>query len=514
MDTDMPDAAATAAPQGGDGNRPVNTGEQAVVIPSIAITKDQEETVIILTDERGSLEAKHGSALRTSVHANPTRWFQAIVSTSQREAELLEKAKATKRSYDDAIIQLNRLTVKNDDLDVTCDEHATKLSSKKRELEIALADVARLRKQRDDFRAKVSAAEEEVKMLKEASKKASEQSFADNRHLQPEYLDFMSDEDRLTPDMPLRPKPRGRSRSPGLRAPVMRQRSRTRSSQSLNVRTYVHNYPDAPKFSGTDKEDNYLQWKMQVQSKWNMTGDAYESTWARINYLRDRCKGAAFQLICDRADPYGKNPYTSVDQVWADLDKYFKPENEEMTARNKVAEASFAMQPGEDINDFVLRFTETIRPLDYSDAGKAHLFYTNLVRALRLKLSDGHDLPPFVDLLIRAKNLFTQLEGVYGKGKVGITETQRPKKGEDEKPKGNRQAQGSGGSTTPNLRIPHRPTALFGALKDQNRCIRCGEVGHEHTEKEKCPLFGKAAKTNAEMTVIVASTDEVKPSGN
>ena len=80
-------------------------------------------------------------------------------------------------------------------------------------------------------------------------------------------------------------------------------------------------YPDVPDFYGDSTK--WEAWQLHLDAKFRASAMLFPTEQSRIDYIRDRCKLTAFDVIKARCHPSRGNPYNTTHEILADLDNVY-----------------------------------------------------------------------------------------------------------------------------------------------------------------------------------------------
>jgi hypothetical protein len=300
------------------------------------------------------------------------------------------------------------------------------LESYKKKAVDAEKDVARLRRLRDEWYRKAKAVmsqcdqlEAEVNALKFHSddKRAKNQKHSNGSEL----FEESSEEDSNSRHIRTRSPPPTRRQQNNRYSSSRRSRSPSRSRE-LSSFKQSEKYPDLPEFRGEEDADEYEAWKLHAYSKIRKSSSMFPSERDKIDYVRDRCKKSAFVVVQNRASHISEDPYRALGDMFEDLDQAFGNINEEEINGETLHSPNFQMgvvKKNETLDDFIIRFRKTIRPLTKSMTQKqlAAAFRRNLNRRLRGRLADGTTYNTLAEIITKVKKINVQLIAAYGEEK-------------------------------------------------------------------------------------------------
>ena len=181
-----------------------------------------------------------------------------------------------------------------------------------------------------------------------------------------------------------------------------------------------YRYPDAAIFSGN--RDEFEGWCCHIDSKLTASAELFPREQDRINYVRDRCKSAAFETIKTRSTPGAVDPYLTLSELMEDLDHIFGNFDKLAKCNAELNDPKFGMgerDPKETFEEFLTRFTTTIAPLNLPEMQKIWSLQRTITTVLRHKLNDGTTMTSYRDTVARLRRIDTGYRQI---------ESSRPKK--------------------------------------------------------------------------------------
>ncbi|KAF1980692.1 hypothetical protein K402DRAFT_426021 [Aulographum hederae CBS 113979] len=296
------------------------------------------------------------------------------------------------------------------------------------------------------------------------------------------------------------------------RRPRERER-RTTTPLSLVSRPEKSNnkWPDIKEFFGdSEKQRNeYPQWRSSVHSKFRNSWDMFSTDQAKIDYVRDKCKSTAFNVIETRADLEGPNPYESFAEMLKDLDDMFAEHDPMGKADALLHSTDFSMKKGERFEAFLARFTKVAAVLQLTELGKISNCKRLLSGRLKNKINDGTYYSSYTELVRRCKQCDVDLNILWGNEEKDKNTPANGGSGGAAGAGRGRGGRGTGGSPrsgsarpSTTSRAPHVTTRL----KTVGACYKCGEKGHMSFQRD-APCKGTQYLTDEAILVKLHATD-------
>ncbi|KAF1980553.1 hypothetical protein K402DRAFT_426137 [Aulographum hederae CBS 113979] len=326
-------------------------------------------------------------------------------------------------------------------------------------------EVAHLRKWKTAYRNEKKEALQRVKDLEQQLEvvKAS----AREQEEEEEDLDS-SDEDAL----PLRQRQRQRS-------PV--RRTATPGSSVSRPDKSNNKWPDIKDYFGDNERQRaeYPQWRSSIHSKFRNSWDMFSIDQAKIDYVRDKCKSAAFNVVETRADLEGPNPYMTFEEMLQDLDDMFAEHDPMGKADALLHSADFAMKKGERFETFLARFTKVAAVLQMTEHAKIANCKRLLSGRLKGKINDGTSYTSYNELVRRCKQCDTDLFILWGdeSKKDNVTTGGGSGAGRG-RGSGHRGRSANRSTSRTGERTTTRAAHVITRLKTVGACFKCGERGH------------------------------------
>jgi hypothetical protein len=143
--------------------------------------------------------------------------------------------------------------------------------------------------------------------------------------------------------------------------------------------------------------------KGEVVTYLNHNTRSFNTPWKCIELIRGCTGSLAFILIKARAAVDSTNKYTTVEELFADLDAEFKPYDEDIKAKTNINHIK--IQAGETFNKFMARFIVIIGPLLYNRNTQKitwlleALFLNTKLYEVALSSHQGHTYQTLVNFL-------------------------------------------------------------------------------------------------------------------
>ena len=436
--------------------------------PGLSVKHDDGQTVLIRTAHE----------LGEDVLNHPDTWYIGIQGLLLERNNALEEFEEGQKT----IFELRKEAKETEDTLIQEEENRQFLLD---ETKKALTNVSRLRIARDRWYKKAQELDQENNNLKEeiARIKKAERIRANS-----------VDSFDSPPTRSCRTRSPIRTDRTHVSDPRRRSRSPTLTLTKITDRSINKRYPDPPVFSGEDTTvEEYRGWKLHVYAKIRHSAGEFPTEQAKIDYVRDRCKKAAFDAIYERSDLANDHPYLSLDEMFEDLDHEFMEENERDLCDMKIHDPNFQMgvyKKDETLEEFIKRFRRTIRPLKMDEYQKINAFNRNMSSRLQSKFEDGSTYKTLAEFLTKVKRADLQMQA-HGKG----TSAKHDKDGKDDKKGKSKEGPKGKGKT---LSGPRRPPEVFKRLAKEGICIKCGVKGHTSRDKD-APCKNSVALTDAEI---------------
>lgn len=486
--------AAAGLPKLGSRNRrlTIEPGDHEKLL----LTEGSNIYATVLTDED----------IVQSFTESPNYWCTAM-RTSVKNAEKLRQRNLQMETEVEQIRASARTSVNN-------------VKTIKNQLEQSDAQVARLRQLRDSYKEHYQNLSVEFQKLKE--------KIAAKR---PAKAGFVLSGDSEDEDEEDRPESRhAPSHRPSPFAPVGSIRSGTGAGRETDNKKY----PDVTNFYGTHDRDQWEPWLQHLYSKFRQSWSLFSEEQDKIEYVRDHCKATAYEVIKTRAEFNAQDPYTSVEDIIADLDAMFGEFDKTGKANALLHDPNFNMgviDKNETFEIFYSRFAAAIAPLNYSEEHRIFHLERTISPRLKWKIADGVKPTSFKDLVARLRQLdqtIRQLEAsTPGRGapsrNSGGGNNANGKNSGGGNSSGNSGGNGGNSNTTPSGRgnagrgsgntgstgtpRPYTYTyspALIERLKKENRCFKCLEVGHNNYDKSR-PCKGKQSLNKEQVEAKLAA---------
>ena len=153
---------------------------------------------------------------------------------------------------------------------------------------------------------------------------------------------------------------------------------------------YNKYYPDAPEFHGD--HDQWVSWKLHLQSKFRASAMLFPTEQARINYICDHCKSIAFDIIKTRCLDC---TYVTAQEVLEDLENVYGEFDACGKAFARLHTPDFNMKKKETFDDFVPKFVATVAPLQMSEELKILHLTRTITPRLRWQTTTGYKRTSF-----------------------------------------------------------------------------------------------------------------------
>ena len=287
-------------------------------------------------------------------------------------------------------------------------------------------------------------------------------------------------------------------------------------------------YPDVPNFHGSkDDKHKWDGWRMHLYSKFNKSAAEFPTEEDKIDYVRDRCKDAAFDVIKTRADnTYANpNPYLTVEEMVAELDAMFGTYDKVAKSDNELHDPNFAMgvkDKKETFETFYARFMATIAPLNYGESLRISTLKRLLNQRLKYKIS-GETFKTYPELLARLRHVSADLEAIDkshpkdnsnrsggGQGPSGQSQRNNNAGGNGNRPGNPRQGSSYRGTGY------QYPKTLKDRIMKENRCWKCLKTGHRSFDnnapcKDADPLTKEQVEIMMKTVGVEVTEEEQNP---
>ena len=300
-----------------------------------------------------------------------------------------------------------------------------------------------------------------------------------------------------------------------LRTPEGHRRHRTPATDATSVAIPGSNkrYPNVPDFHGTQDKDIWDSWRLHLLSKFRQSAVLYPTEQDKIEYIRDKCKSTAFDVIKTRADPINEQPYKTAEEMIQDLHNMFGEFNKIARSDAELHDPKFAIRASdskENFNSFFARFTAAVAPLNYSEVHKISTLKRLISSRLRYKVSDGTAPTSYRQFVERLRQCDLDLRqadnanngpssrgsGRGGRGGRGGGST-------GQTPASSRPSTFSKPATSGDSNYRH-PIHVLSRLRKENRCFKCLQQGHRPTD-EKAPCKTSPYLTKEQVTSALAT---------
>ena len=146
-------------------------------------------------------------------------------------------------------------------------------------------------------------------------------------------------------------------------------------------------YPDVPLFFG--EKEQWDAWRLHLNSKFRQSAVLFNYESNKMDYIRDHCRGAAFDILKARADLLSDDLYTSIQEMISDLDDHCGIYDKMAVCDAQLHSPNFAMKKSETFDQFHTRFSTTVAPLRYGDLHKISALRRLITPKLRYQVADG-----------------------------------------------------------------------------------------------------------------------------
>ena len=370
----------------------------------------------------------------------------------------------------------------------------------------------RLRERRDLYRNQATSSKEEVQSLKDEVLSLKEQ--VKNAAPIEKITGSYDSDDEGTQNNAEAVTTRGGRRG-GTPATNLTNRGGTPALTTMtNPGVSNNRYPDVPDFHGTHDKGDWESWQMHLDSKFLASWELFPTEYSKINYIRDKCKDVAFDVIKIRAKLSTPGHYTLAMEAIADLDNMFGEYDKEGRADAELHNPKFAMgakDNKETFDAFLARFTATVAPLDLSEFQKISNVRRLVSNRLRNKVTDGTTPSSFPKFISRLRQLDVDMRvndeisprGNRGGNESGNTIATGTKGGRGTSST-NRGGQAStSGSRPPANKFGHAAHVIE-RLRKENRCFKCLKPGHQSFYAD-APCKDTPAPSKEQRTALLAT---------
>ncbi|KAF1980673.1 hypothetical protein K402DRAFT_426038 [Aulographum hederae CBS 113979] len=274
---------------------------------------------------------------------------------------------------------------------------------------------------------------------------------------------------------------------------------------------YDSKYPDAFEFYGNEKDKHlFEQWESRIYTK--IRYGHKRSLQAQVDYIRDRTKANAWDIVRTRSLPGSDFPYTSTVEMMDDLRRVYGAYNVEATAEADFQNTEkMRMKPHESLADFLARWNRILSPIRQ---GKTDVYLITRMRSLlpqrtQIRLQTGRSFTSIAEFLDAVQELDRQLN---------MWDEARPQK-EKTAPIFTRPAlsryPAGGKASTSNVPKPAtsrrtfianeesgrelRPPPVVRRLQAMKACFDCGQSGHSRIEEDR-PCKNQKPLSNDQIT--------------
>ncbi|KAF1980646.1 hypothetical protein K402DRAFT_399245 [Aulographum hederae CBS 113979] len=349
----------------------------------------EEDEVVLLEHTEADIETGEGTTVQQARFTNTTefkaaieeggidRAFRALIVMIQ-DHELAEQQNSELNEQVVTLsIQLEEMGQRLAHLNATS-QHGESVNAK------LTAEIAHVRKWKTAYRNEKKEAVQRVEELELEVEKLKEQIG------QEEEDRDSSDEDALVDR---------RRRQSSVRRTTTPLSNVSRPDKSNNK------WPDIKDYYGDSEKQRmeYPQWRASIRSKFRNSWDMFTTDQTKIDYVRDKCKTTAFNVIETRADLEGPHPYDTFEEMLKDLDDMFAEHDPMGKADAQLHSADFAMKKGERFEAFLARFTKVAAVLQLTEHGKISNCKRLLSGRLKNKINDGTSYTSYNELIQRCK---------------------------------------------------------------------------------------------------------------
>ena len=180
---------------------------------------------------------------------------------------------------------------------------------------------------------------------------------------------------------------------------------KSQQMKRLSITGNNKKYSDVPLFYGA--KDQWDAWRFHLDAKFRQSAVLFPSEIEKMDYIRDHCKGIAFDVLRARVDPTSDDPFVTANEMIAELHSMFGEYDQVSKCDTMLHRPDFGMGLGskknETFDEFYARFSATIAPLGLSETSKISNLQRLITRKLRLMAIDGmkQSFRQYVDKLRR-----------------------------------------------------------------------------------------------------------------
>ena len=229
---------------------------------------------------------------------------------------------------------------------------------------------------------------------------------------------------------------------------------------------------------------------MYLNSKFLASQKLFSIEYSKINYIRDKYKDIAFNVIKVRAKLSNPSYYTLVIEAIADLNNIFGKYNKEGRTDTKLYNLKFAIgikDTKEIFNTFFARFTIMVAPLNLLEFQKISNIRRLVSNRLRNKVINGTILQSFRRFISRLRQLDVDIKvndkinprstrGGGGNKSGNSTTGTRGERGTLSTTRGN---QTSISGSRPSTNKFGYTAYVIERLRKENRCFKCLKLGYQ-----------------------------------
>ncbi|KAF2672965.1 hypothetical protein BT63DRAFT_410028 [Microthyrium microscopicum] len=218
----------------------------------------------------------------------------------------------------------------------------------------------------------------------------------------------------------------------------------------------------------------------------------------KIEFIRQRLTGTAYNLAVIRGGRESKNPYKHMNEMWADLDSHFRSENGFEDAKAWLKSPEAKMKDSETLQGFLGRFEANSADAELNEREKI----VELKDLIPKKFTNplvAHDIKDFATFCTQLYNVGRHIN--YKPNTDANSNNSNPRQNNSRR--GNNQSSNQGSNTDAKNNNISRPPDVFQALKAEKRCIRCGEKGHRANAKNP-PCEGQEPLSDQKIKAKVA----------
>lgn len=226
-----------------------------------------------------------------------------------------------------------------------------------------------------------------------------------------------------------------------------------------------------------------------MEAKLRQSAESFPDYWDKVDYVRDHCKDAAWDIVKTRSMANSNNPYDTFEEMVQDLDNMFAEYDQTTKAEAKLHDKKFPMgtvKKDESFDEFLARFPATIAPLDFTERHKISELERWATSQLRWKVSDGVRPVSLNAFIIRLRQCDTDIRkhNNYNSINQASRQNEGPRRGNytsnpsgGSKPRASNQQSSSQGSSY------RHPPKVVEKLTKEGRCFKCLKKGHRSRDK-------------------------------